>query len=150
MTKNADVPAAPAPSADNRNSTAEMISTVRRPQRSPRRPAKNAPIAQPSSIDATSKPTPAELDSNVRLNPSTVPLMTPLSKPNRKPPIVATQLIRMMKRVFSALLAGAVLVIVTLLMLRFLVVLVGLRISARFARMPLFRYFALTSPFGSA
>jgi len=28
--------------------------------------------------------------------------MTPLSKPNRNPPIVATQLIRMMKRVFSA------------------------------------------------
>ena len=48
----------PAPSAESRNSTAEMISTARRPQRSARRPAKNAPNAQPSSIEATSKPVP--------------------------------------------------------------------------------------------
>src|SRR5687768_17077815 len=107
--KNHDDCAAPAPIAESRNSTAEMINTVRRPHRSARRPAKNAPIAQPSSIEATSKPTPAELEWKACFRPSTVPLITPLSKPNRKPPIVATQLIRMMKRVFSALARGAVL-----------------------------------------
>lgn len=35
--------------------------------------------------------------------------MTPLSKPNRKPPMVATQLIGTMKRAFSALLSLAML-----------------------------------------
>lgn len=58
-------------------------------------------MAQPSSIDATSKPVSAAVDWKVCFRPSTVPLITPLSKPNKKPPIVATQLIRMMKRVFS-------------------------------------------------
>src|SRR5581483_4403266 len=101
-TNSADVVAAPAPSADSRNSTAEAISTERRPRRSARRPARNAPRAQPSSIEATSKPTPAELEWKARRRPSTVPLMTPLSKPKRKPPIAATPLIRTMKRVFSA------------------------------------------------
>jgi hypothetical protein len=93
----------PAPIAETRNRIADMISTARRPQWSARRPAKNAPNAQPSSMEATSNPVPAELEWKVSFNPSTVPLMTPLSKPNRKPPMVATQLIRMMKRVFSPL-----------------------------------------------
>ena len=101
-TKNMALPAAPAAVADSKNSTAATISTERRPQRSPNRPAKNAPNAQPNSMDATSNPTPAELDWKACFKPSTVPLMTPLSKPNRKPPMVATQLMRMMKRVFSA------------------------------------------------
>ncbi len=101
ITNASELCAAPAPSAESRNSTAAMISTPRRPRRSPRRPAKNAPIAQPSSMEATSKPIPAWLDWKVCLRPSTVPLMTPLSKPNRKPPKVATQLMRTMKEVFS-------------------------------------------------
>ena len=67
------------------------------------RPAKNAPTAQPSSIEATLKPVPTESESKACCSPSTVPLMTPLSKPNRKPPMVATQLIRMMNLVFSPL-----------------------------------------------
>ncbi|MCY1246357.1 hypothetical protein D9M72_595860 [compost metagenome] len=52
-------------------------------------------------MEATSKPIPASLDWKVCLRPSTVPLMTPLSNPNRKPPMVATQLINTMKEVFS-------------------------------------------------
>ena len=65
------------------------------------RPALKAPTAQPSSIEATSKPRPALVEPNACCRPSTVPLMTPLSKPNRNPPIVATTLINTISRVFS-------------------------------------------------
>lgn len=99
--KNQELCAAPAAIAETRNSAAEIIRTARRPQRSARLPAKKAPMAQPINIEATSNPVKKALDWKVCLSPSTVPLITPLSKPNRKPPIVATQLIRMMKRVFS-------------------------------------------------
>ena len=51
-------------------------------------------------------PSAALLEPNACCRPSTVPLITPLSKPNRKPPMVATQLIRMMKGVFSPLCAA--------------------------------------------
>src|SRR5690349_19503241 len=91
----------PEPQPDTMKHTAATISTARRPYRSARRPAKNAPAAQPSSMDATLKPVPIELEWKACSRPSTVPLMTPLSKPNRKPPIVATRLIRMIRPVFS-------------------------------------------------
>jgi hypothetical protein len=67
----------------------------RRPYLSANLPAKKAPTAQPSNIEATLKPVPTLSDSNVVCNPSTVPLMTPESYPNRKPPIVAIQEMRM-------------------------------------------------------
>ena len=73
---------------------------MRRPQWSARRPAKNAPAAQPSSIDATLKPVPMLSELKAACSPVTVPLMTPLSKPNRNPPIVATQLISKTKPKF--------------------------------------------------
>src|SRR6185312_17163170 len=70
------------------------------------RPAKNAPTAQPSSIEATSKPISAALEWKASFRPSTVPLITPLSKPNRNPPRVATQLICTISRVFSVRFSG--------------------------------------------
>ena len=65
--------------------------------------AEKAPTAQPSSIEATLKPVPADAELNAARSPSTVPLITAPSNPNRKPPIVATQLIRMMYPVFAPL-----------------------------------------------
>jgi hypothetical protein len=53
-------------------------------------PAKKAPAAHPRSIEATLKPVPIASESKAFLSPSTVPLITPLSKPNKKPPNVAT------------------------------------------------------------
>ena len=51
----------------------------------------NAPMAQPSSTEATAKPVVAARVPKVCASASTVPLITPLSKPKRKPPIAATQ-----------------------------------------------------------
>ena len=48
----------PEPQALTMNSTAATIIMVRRPQTSAARPAKAAPMAQPSSMDATLKPVP--------------------------------------------------------------------------------------------
>ncbi len=93
--------AAPAPIADSRNNTAETINTLRRPRRSDSRPALKAPMAQPNSIEAISNPCIHSPDRNVWCRPSWVPLITPLSKPNRNPPIVATTLINTISRVFS-------------------------------------------------
>ena len=50
--------ATPCTSAPTRNSTAASIIVLRRPMRSARRPAKNAPMKQPISSDATVKPRP--------------------------------------------------------------------------------------------
>ena len=44
---------------------------------------------------------PTESELKASFSPSTVPLITPLSKPNKKPPIVATTLIRKIKIRFS-------------------------------------------------
>jgi hypothetical protein len=81
----------PEPQALTMKKTAATSSSVRRPNLSARRPAKKAPTAQPSSIEATLKPVPTLSDWKACWRPSTVPLMTPLSKPNRKPPMAATQ-----------------------------------------------------------
>src|SRR6266478_7546665 len=66
------------------------IRTKRRPNLSARAPARNAPTAHPNRMDATLNPEPRLEESNARLRASTVPLMTPLSKPKRKPPSAAT------------------------------------------------------------
>src|SRR5207249_6114434 len=61
------------------------------PRESASLPAPNAPTAQPSNTDATAKPVPAASVRKAFASASTVPLITPLSKPKRKPPIAATQ-----------------------------------------------------------
>jgi hypothetical protein len=86
----ADEPAAPAPSALRMNRIAAIIITLRRPIRSASRPAAKAPAAQPIRIAPTLSPVPSFDRSNARSSPSWVPLMTPESYPNMKPPIVAT------------------------------------------------------------
>jgi hypothetical protein len=96
MTNSSDTDATPEPQALTIKHTAATRIMPRRPKRSARRPAKNAPTAQPSSIDATLNPVPTLSELNAPCSPSIVPLMTPLSKPNRKPPIVAIQLMMMM------------------------------------------------------
>ena len=60
-------------------------------------------MSEPGTVEAGSLlvATPALVDPNACCRPSTVPLMTPLSKPNRNPPIVATTLISTISRVFS-------------------------------------------------
>ena len=49
--------------------------------------------------EATLKPVPMLSDSKVVLSPSTVPLITPESKPKRKPPRVAMTVMRMVNAV---------------------------------------------------
>ena len=90
-----------------KNNAATII-MVRRPNRSESRPASAAPAAQPSSMEATLNPVPTLSELNAVRSPSTVPLMTPLSKPNRNPPIVATQLISKTKPKSPSAFAGAV------------------------------------------
>ena len=72
-----------------------------RPYLSANRPAVNAPTAQPNNILATLKPVPISCELNAVLNPSTVPFITPLSKPNKKPPMVATQLTKTNRTTFT-------------------------------------------------
>ncbi len=74
-----EVWAAPEPRALTRNSRAAMIITVRRPQTSARRPAANAPNAQPIRMAPTFRPVPSLLRLKAFSRPSCVPLMTPLS-----------------------------------------------------------------------
>src|SRR5690606_33864089 len=89
----------PEPQAEMINRIAEVIRTHQRPYLSAHWPAKNAPRAQPSNMDDTLKPVPMELELKAFCKPSTVPLITPLSKPKRKPPMVAIRLIRMINTV---------------------------------------------------
>src|SRR5690606_33534987 len=96
-----DEVAIPEPQAETIKSTAATIRTARRPYRSARVPAKNAPTAQPRSIEETLKPVPMESELKAVCRPSTVPLITPLSKPKRKPPMVAMQLIRIIKELLA-------------------------------------------------
>ena len=70
--------------------TAAASSTGRRPRVSAQVPAKNAPTAQPKSIEATFMPVPMSSEPKASRRASIVPLITPLSKPNRKPPRAAT------------------------------------------------------------
>ena len=90
----------PDPQALTMKKTAEMIRIARRPILSASVPAKKAPTAHPRSIEATLKPVPTLSELNAFWRPSTVPLMTPLSKPNKNPPIVATRLISNTNPVF--------------------------------------------------
>jgi hypothetical protein len=89
--KNAAELAAPVATAVTRNRIAFKSIVGRRPRESANLPAPNAPTAQPSKIDATAKPVPAASVPKAFARASTVPLITPLSKPKRKPPIAATQ-----------------------------------------------------------
>lgn len=93
--------AIPEPHALTAKNTDATIRMLRRPNRSAIHPARNAPTAQPSSIDATLNPVTTLSDLKAVLSPSTVPLITPESKPKRKPPIVATMLMRAMNRRLS-------------------------------------------------
>ena len=63
-----------------------MIMTGMRPQRSARRPARNAPTAHPSSATATANPVRKASRAKSDLMASSAPLMTDESNPNRKPP----------------------------------------------------------------
>src|SRR6266545_6965216 len=89
--KNAAELAAPVATAVTRNRIAFKSIVGRRPRKSASLPAPNAPTAQPSNTDATAKPVPAASVRKAFASASTVPLITPLSKPKRKPPIAATQ-----------------------------------------------------------
>ena len=73
-----------------KNRTAATSMTRTRPMRSARRPAMNAPTTQPRRAEETTKPMTPELRSNCSRTAVTVPLMTAVSKPKRKPPSAAT------------------------------------------------------------
>src|SRR5262249_48322317 len=90
MMKNPAEAAAPVPTALARKRTALNSIVGRRPIESASLPAPKAPTAQPSNTEAPAKPVPAALGANAFARASTVPLITPLSKPKRKPPIAAT------------------------------------------------------------
>ena len=85
MTKIVCESAMPWTSAPTRKSAAAIIIVLRRPMRSARRPAKNAPMKQPMSKDATVKPSPLVGEKlpftrpNVWIKPSCVPFTAPLS-----------------------------------------------------------------------
>ena len=89
--KNAAELAAPVATAVTRNRIAFKSIVGRRPRESASLPAPKAPTAQPSNTEATAKPVPAASVRKAFASASTVPLITPLSKPKRKPPIAATQ-----------------------------------------------------------
>jgi hypothetical protein len=99
--------AAPARMALNRNNTAAIIITLRRPIASASRPAPNAPIADPTRIAPTLTPIPNFPRSNADSSPFCVPLITPESYPNMNPPIVAAATIPAMKRWFTAAAAAS-------------------------------------------
>ena len=84
-------PAAPVMNALTRKRTAFSSKVGRRPMKSARVPARKAPTAQPISTEATAKPVPAAPVPKASASAPTAPLMTPLSKPKRKPPTAATQ-----------------------------------------------------------
>src|SRR6478735_4097193 len=83
--------AAPVATALARKRIAFKSMVGRRPIESASLPAPKAPTAQPSKTEATAKPVPAAWVPNALAKASTAPLMTPLSKPKRQPPIAATQ-----------------------------------------------------------
>ena len=80
----------PEPNALMAKIIAVMIIIARRPNLSASGPAASAPKAQPSNTDATLKPVATLLELNALPSADTVPLITPESKPNKKPPIAAT------------------------------------------------------------
>src|SRR5262249_1071398 len=83
--------AAPVATALTRKRIAFKSIVGRRPIELASVPAPKAPTAQPSNTEATAKPVPAAWVPNAFARALTAPLMTPLSKPKRKPPIAATQ-----------------------------------------------------------
>ncbi len=86
--------AAPDATALMMKRTAAVIMTVLRPHISAKRPAMNAPSAQPGSKALTVRPSCVSPSANACFRPSCVPLIAPESYPNMKPPIVATATIR--------------------------------------------------------
>src|SRR5215467_12489973 len=82
--------AAPVATALTRKRTALNSIAGRRPIKSATLPAPNAPTAHPSNTEATAKPVAADWVPKAFARASTAPLITPLSKPKRKPPIAAT------------------------------------------------------------
>ena len=85
-------PAAPAPNALARKKRRSAASSGAGHKRRRWFPARKAPTAQPSSTEATAKPVVAARVPKAFARASTAPLMTPLSKPKRKPPMAATEL----------------------------------------------------------
>ena len=83
--------AAPVATAVTRNRIAFKSIVGRRPRESANLPAPKAPTAQPNNTDATANPVPAASIPKALASASTVPLITPLSKPKRNPPMAATQ-----------------------------------------------------------
>jgi hypothetical protein len=87
----------PDPQALIVKNTDATIRIVRRPKRSAKRPEISAPLAQPSNIEATLNPVNTLSELKAVFRPSTVPFITPESKPNKNPPMVATSVIRITK-----------------------------------------------------
>src|SRR5690606_23244029 len=81
--------ASPDPIEDIRNSTAAISITGMRPSLLASPPANQAPTTQPSSAEETAKPDSPAPSENWSVSASTAPLMTAVSKPNRKPPSAA-------------------------------------------------------------
>ncbi len=92
----------PDPKALTIKKSAAIKRVLRRPITSANRPAANAPTAQPSNIEATLNPVPTSSEPNAICKPSIVPLITPLSKPNKKPPIVATATMALISDMFNS------------------------------------------------
>ena len=93
--KSHTVNAQPDPSELTVNSIAAMTITRTRPKRSAIPPANHAPTAEPISAHATAIPVVDDDSAKWPRIASTAPLMTAVSKPNRKPPIAATADTRM-------------------------------------------------------
>src|ERR1700759_2627946 len=81
--------ARPVPIELTKKMAAAIFMTAMRPWRSASGPANQAPSAEPSSASATAKPSNQEGAPDQIFMASTAPLMTAVSKPNRKPPIAA-------------------------------------------------------------
>src|SRR5215475_10718406 len=81
--------ARPVPIELTKKIAAAIFMTAMRPWRSASGPANQAPRAEPSSAPATARPSSQDAAPDQSLMASTAPLMTAVSKPNRKPPIAA-------------------------------------------------------------
>src|SRR6185437_16169735 len=91
-------PAKPAPTAPAASNIAAICIVRTRPKRSARRPAYQAPSADPSNAMETANPVSAALSPKAVRRESTAPLMTAVSNPNRKPPSAAAAAISATRR----------------------------------------------------
>ena len=82
------------PMAEMKYSTPMSCRAPRRPLRSPRIPANNAPTMVPHSALATVKPSARSERWKVSVRARVVPAMTAVSNPNSKPPSAATTVLR--------------------------------------------------------